>query len=120
MTPAKYDCVHEELIQSHSLKIAELETKSNYKEQNIMELKEELKEINAKIDNLSMNVNKLITKSEKGDSKLEKRVENLETKIDVYEKFFQTMKEDQDKRTKNLIAIFAVIATVIGIIIKFI
>ena len=112
MTPP-HNCLHEELIQDHSLQITKLDEKSKYKEQSIMEIKEDLKEVNKKLD-------KLISKSEKNDSKLEKRVETLETKIQVYEEFFKTIKDDNDKRTKNLIAICAIIATIIGIIISII
>ena len=117
---ASHDCTHEELIQDHSLQLTELNTKAQYKEQAIMELKDELKEMNTKIDAINNNVNKLILNSETNDSQIEKRIETLETKIKVYEEFFKELKEDQDKRTKNLIAIFAVIATVIGIIVRFI
>ena len=117
---AKQGCLHEELLQDHSLQLKELSTKSEYKEQSIMEIKDQLKEMNIKIDVLTENVSKLITKTEKNDTEIENRVKSLEDKIAIYEKFFQTMKSDADKRTRNLIAIFAVIATVIGIIIKFI
>lgn len=115
-----YECMHEELLQDHSLKIKELSTKSEYKEQSIMELKEELKQINNKIDKLSNNVNKIILNSETHDTEIEKRIGNLETKIAVYEQFFQTVKDDSDKRTRNIIAIAAVIAAVVGIFIRFI
>ena len=112
-----HECLHEELIQDHSLQITELETKSHYKEQTIMEIKENLKEVNKKLD-------ELISKSDKSDSDLEKRVETIETKFEVYEDFFKTLKEDNDKRTKNTIAIFAlgasVIGIIVGVIIKFI
>ena len=101
----EHECIHSELLQSHSLQLAELETKSRYKEQTIMEIKEDLKEVNKKLD-------KLINKSETSDTKLEKRVELIETKLDLYEKFFpdlkedeKTRKEDGDKKTKNIIAI---------------
>lgn len=115
-----HDCLHEELIQDHSLQLTELETKSRYKEQSIMEIKEDLKEVNNKLDILTADVNKVIRKSESTDSKLEKRVETLETKIGVYETFFKETKEDNDKRTNKIIALAAVIAAVIGILIKFI
>jgi uncharacterized coiled-coil protein SlyX len=95
-----------------------LETKSEYKEKSIMEIKDQLREMNVKIDALSENVSKLITKSEKGDTKLENRVKSLEDKIDIYEKFFASTKEEQDKRTRNIIAISAVIASIIGILIS--
>lgn len=120
MEVVKHNCCHEDTIQEHSLKIAKLDEKSKYKEQSIMEIKDQLKEVNNKLDNLSTDVSKLITKSEKNDTEIENRVKSLEDKIAIYEKFFQSAKEDQDKRTRNLIAIFAVIAAVVGILIKFI
>lgn len=85
-----------------------------------MELKEEIHKLSDKIDGLTTDVNKIIQKSEEKDLKIEKRVDNLETKLDVYEKFFKTIKEDQDKRTRNTLALFSVIAAVIAILIKFI
>lgn len=107
-----HECLHEELIQDHSLQLTELETKSHYKEQSIMEIKNDLKEVNDKLD-------KLINKSESSDSKLRKEVDALKTEFNVYKDIFKTLKDDQDKRTKNLIAICAVIATVTGIIVSF-
>lgn len=114
----QHDCIHEELINSHSLQITELETKSKYKEQSIMEIKEQLKELNTKIDALSVDVSKVINKSEKGDTELKNRVKSLEDKINIYEKFFATSKDEQDKRTRNIIATSAVIASIIGILIS--
>lgn len=107
-----HECLHEELIQDHSLQLTELETKSHYKEQSIMEIKKDLKEVNEKLD-------KLINKSESSDSELRKEVDALKTEFNVYKDIFKTLKDDQDRRTKNLIAICAVIATVTGIIVSF-
>lgn len=117
MVDVKHTCCHEELIQEHSLLIAKLDEKSKYKEQSIMEIKDELKTMNAKIDAINNNVNKLILNSETQDTEIENRIKNLETKIEVYEKFFQTLKDDQEKRSTRQIAIFAVMVTIIGIIV---
>ena len=107
------ECIHDELLQSHSLQLTELETKSKYKEQSIMEIKEDLKEINKKLDSLIDNSG---TKYEE----LQKQVDALRTEFDVYKDIFKTLKDDQDKRTKNIIAICAVIATVTGVLISLI
>lgn len=89
-----------------------------------MEIKDELKIINNKIDGMREDITKIIRASEKTDNKLEKRVEKMETKIQTYEEFFKQMKEDQDKRTKNMLSTIAIIATLtsiaVGVIIKFI
>ena len=107
-----HDCIQSELIQEHSLQLTELETKSKYKEQSIMEIKKDLKEVNEKLD-------KLINKSESSDSELRKEVDALRTEFNVYKDIFKTLKDDEDRRTKNLIATCAVIATVTGIIVSF-
>ena len=98
MPTVEYTCIHEELIQDHSIKLQELDTKAGYKEQAIMELKAELKDMNAKIDAINNNVNKLILNSETNDSQIQKRVETIETKLELYEKFFRDMKDDENKR----------------------
>ena len=76
-------CFHEEEFQSHSRKIAELETKAEYKEQMIKDLKKDMKEINDKIDKLSEDVNNAIQKSIIGDNDIDKRVTSLETTVRV-------------------------------------
>ena len=63
MTMVEHKCIHDELIRNHDLQIKELSTKSVYKEQSIMEIKDELKDINGKIDAINDNVNKLILQS---------------------------------------------------------
>jgi len=113
-----HSCIHEELIQDHSLKIAQLTTKSEYKEQSIMELKEELKEINTKIDVLTENVNKLVLNSESKDIKIDKRVEKLETKIELYERFFNEVKTDTNKRNNMQIALYSLIIAVLALIVN--
>lgn len=118
MTPNNphHPCIHEEQIQEHSLRIAELSTKSEYKEQSIMELKQELKNINDKIDALSENVNTLVLNSESKDIKIDKRVEKLETKIELYEQFFKELKEDNQKRNNMQLALYALIVSVLALI----
>lgn len=116
-TPSKsYLCLHEEQIQEHSLRIAELSTKSEYKEQSIMELKQELKNINDKIDALSENVNTLVLNSESKDIKIDKRVEKLEAKIELYEQFLKELKEDNQKRNNMQLALYALIVSVLALI----
>ncbi|MBR3141129.1 MAG: hypothetical protein IKF11_09760 [Methanobrevibacter sp.] len=114
--PATHKCLHEELIQDHSLKIKELDTRADYKEQAIMELKEELKEMNVKIDAINENINKLILNSEAQDINIEKRIETLETKITLYEQFFQDVKDDKNKRDNMQLTLYALIVAVLGLI----
>ena len=118
------ECLHEELIQTHSLDIAKLDEKSKYKEQSIMELKNDIKQVNDDIKEVTEDIksvsNKLdviIRKSEKSDSELEKRVEVVENKIELYEKFFKDKKDEDNNRTSHNLATIAIMATVVGIIV---
>ena len=111
------ECLHEELIQKHSLDIAKLDEKSKYKEQSIMELKEDIKKVNDDIKDVSDKLDVIIRKSEKSDSELEKRVKVVENKIELYEKFFKDKKDDDNNRTSHNLATIAIMATVTGIIV---
>lgn len=115
---ANHECLHEEQIFGQSRKLAELEAKNEYKKEKINELKTELKDMDKKIDNIDKNVNKLILHSETNDAQLENRLESIETRLDLYEKFMKQSKNDSDNRNKNQIAIFAVMATAIGILVN--
>ena len=75
-----------------------------------MDLKEDVKEIKD-------NVNKLIKQSETNDLEIEKRLDTLESKVELYEKFFERLNEDKDKRLTHLIAIGGVIVAIGGILI---
>lgn len=103
-------CIQEQKLEDHSLAIQELTTRSEFKEQIIMELKSDVKEIKD-------NVNKLITQSETQDLEIEKRLDALETKVDLYEGFFEKINKDKDKRLTHLIAIGGVLVAVGGIIV---
>jgi len=85
MTDAKppQTCFHEEEFQSHSRKIAELETKAKYKEEMIKDLKQDMKDLNDKMDKLSEDVNEAIRKSISGDNDIDRRVTSLETTVKV-------------------------------------
>ena len=61
-----HEYFHEELIQDHSLQLTELETKSKYKEQSIMEIKEDLRQVNLKLDKLIKKVKHQIPNSKEG------------------------------------------------------
>ena len=78
-----YVCIHEDEFQKHSKKIAELETRADYKEEMIREMKQEMKDLNDKMDKLSEDVNNAIQKSIIGDNDIDKRVTSLETTVRV-------------------------------------
>lgn len=124
MTTTNHDCIHEELINSHSLQLAELNTKSKYKEQSIMEIKEELKEMNAKIDAINNNVNELILWSKTGDTDLELRLKTTETELKNLKQELQDKdKQNNNRQNRQLTVIglsFAFITIALNILFKFI
>ena len=79
----KYDCVHEDLIQSHSTDIQSLKTRADYKDKRIDELYDKIEKMEDKIDTINENVNTLMMKSVQGDSEIDKRVTSLETTVRV-------------------------------------
>ena len=81
--PPTQTCYHEDLVQDHSKKIAELETKAEYKEQMIKDIKQDMKDLNDKMDKLSEDVNNAIQKSIIGDNEIDRRVTSLETTVRV-------------------------------------
>lgn len=115
MTPANHDCIHEELINNHSLQLTELETKSKYKEQSIMEIKEELKEMNAKIDAINKNVNELILWSKTGDKDLEMRVTNNETELKNIKDMLHDKEIDANNRINRQLVVIGLLFTAITI-----
>lgn len=71
---AKYECVHEELLQEHNLKLTELEKEVQFKKEKIDGLTAGMKEVNDKLD-------RLIRHSEQSDFDIDTRVTKLETTI---------------------------------------
>lgn len=123
-TANNHECIHEELIQDHSLQLAELNTKSKYKEQSIMEIKDELKEMNAKIDAINNNVNELILWSKTGDTDLELRLKTTETELkNLKQELHDKDKQNNNKQNRQLTIIgllFAAITIALNILFKFI
>jgi len=76
MTQAKYECLHEELLQNHNLKIVELEKEVEFKKEKIDQLQLSMEKIDKKLD-------KLIEQSDQKDNDIDKRVTSLETTVKV-------------------------------------
>ena len=100
-----YTCIHEEQIQEQSRKIAELETRADYKETRISDLYVKIEKMEDKIDTLNDNVNQLIILSNKGDTDLELRLKAIETELALQK---ETTKENYTK-----LSMFIAIITVI-------
>ena len=128
MTNETTPCVaHEEQIQELARKTAELEAHAIFKEQRIMEIIDDNKRIEEKIDNLTESVNKSILASVRGDSDLKERVLTLETKSDTQEKLLKEYEEkarkqrDEDRQKQNLrIAYLGIGLTILSIVLAYV
>ena len=110
----QHDCLHEEQLQGQSRKIAELETRADYKDKRIDELYTKIEKMESKIDTLNDNVNQLILQSNKGDTDLELRLKAIETELELQK---QTS-IDNHNRVSQLLAIVGVGLTIITILIN--
>lgn len=86
------DCFHEEQIQGQSRKIAELETRANYKEKMIDELNESMKDIKETIESLDKTINNFILKSVNDDGKLREIINKQDNRITALETTNRTLK----------------------------
>ena len=109
-----YTCIHEDELLGQSRKIAELETRADYKDKRIDELYSKIEKMENKIDTLNDNVNQLILLSNKGDTDLELRLKAIETELELQK---QTS-IDNHNRVSQLLAIIGVGLTIITILIN--
>lgn len=86
------DCFHGEQIQGQSRKIAELETRANYKEKMIDELNENMKDIKETIESLDKTINNFILKSINDDGKLREVINKQDNRITALETTNRTLK----------------------------
>ena len=68
----EHECLHDELIQDHNLKIGQLETEIQFKKEKIDKLQDSVNSIDEKLDNL-------IRQSDQNDFNIDNRVTQLET-----------------------------------------
>jgi len=86
-------CVeHESMIQEQSRKIAELETRANYKEKSIMEIKEDIKDLKNSMESLDKTITDFILKSINDDSTLRELVNKQDNRITALETTNKTLK----------------------------
>ena len=85
-----HECLHEQQIQGQSRKIEALETRADYKEDIIKELKTDMKELKTDIKEIKEDINEFILKSVNDDSnikeilnKQDNRITSLETTVKV-------------------------------------
>ena len=106
-------CVeHETQIQDNSRKIAELETRADYKDKRIDELNDNMKELKQSVNDLDKTINEYIIHSIKDDNNLKDYISSLENRV-------TTIESRQDTLYKLLLATPAVIA-LLGVIAAYI
>lgn len=67
-----HECIHEELVQDHSLQLKEIQTEVKFKKEKIDKLQKSVELVDEKLD-------KLILQSERSDFDIDTRVTQLET-----------------------------------------
>lgn len=122
MPPMETPCnEHESQIQENSRKIAELETRADYKELRINELIENNKRIEAKLDNLADTLNGVVVNSIRDDNDLKNRVVQLETKLETQEeviaKYKKENKEQRDEDRQKLNTRLSVISVGLALLV---
>lgn len=108
-------CIHEDQIQGQSRKIESLETRADYKEEMIRELKNDMKDLKDGMESLDKTINDYIIQSIKDDNALKDYIVSLENRV-------TTLESRQDTIYKIILAIPAIIALlgVIAIYIQFV
>lgn len=76
-------CIHEDLIQNQSQKLAELEARADYKDKRIDEILDDNKRMEDKIDHLTVAVKDLQFQSLKDDKDIDKRLTSLESTVNT-------------------------------------
>ena len=109
------DCVHEKLLQEHSLKIASLEQELVFKKEKLDDLKADNKRMEEKLDEIKESLNKITIASKNDDDRLDKRLLKIETRLATQEK----TQEKIQKETKDDFNLKLGIVTVIFIVLTF-
>lgn len=108
----EHTCIHEEQLSGQSRKIAELESASTYKEKNIDELKQSMKDLDKKFDELNNTINNYIIASKEDDGALKDYINTLENRV--------TSLESSRKNTYQLIGVVSVVLVIIEFGLKYI
>ena len=106
------ECIHEDQIQGQSRKIEALETRADYKEDVIKELKKDMKELKESMGSLDKTINEYLLQSVKDDNTLKDYIVSLENRVTILESRQETI-------YKGILLIPAVIA-LLGVVAAYI
>lgn len=111
-----YDCIHEDLIQSHSTDIQSLKTRADYKDKRLDDLDVKLEKMNDKLDKMNENINALVLSSNKADNDLELRLKAIETELETNKQALQ----DNRNRFTAIISVITIFFTALTFLFNFI
>ena len=115
-----YQCIHEELLQNHSLKITGIEKELNYKKEKLDDLKEQNEKMQDTLEEIRKDINKIMLKSKDGDTELNQRIIKLENENKTLQQEINEIKTTQEKNTDRQYTKIAIIISAIAIIVSII
>ena len=105
MTPS-HECIHQELLQKHTLELTELEKEVEFKKEKMDAMQMKIDEIDTKIDKINDNVNKIVLASTKADNNLELRLGTMETELrNVKQELKDKETEEDNRRNRQLVTL---------------
>ena len=115
-----YKCIHEELLQNHSLKITGMEKELNYKKEKLDDLKEQNEKMQDTLEEIRKDINKIMLKSKDGDTELNQRIIKLENENKTLQQEINEIKTTQEKNTDRQYTKIALLISAIAIIVSII
>lgn len=100
---------HEEIIQDHARKIAELQTRAEYKEKLIDSLDDKMEKMDKKMDELLEGFNDFKIESTHDDTQLELRLKAIETQQVVLKEISDKNRADANMRLGIVALVFAIL-----------
>ena len=82
-TKNEYVCIHEDKLQEAETKLAQLESRMEFKEEKMDQIIEDFKSMDKKLDKITENIHQLQLDSAKDDFNIDNRVTQLETTVRV-------------------------------------
>ena len=116
----KYKCIHEELIQNHSLEITEIQSELNYKKEKLDDLKKQNEKMQDTLEEIKEDINKIMLKSKDGDTELNQRIIKLENENKTLQNEITEIKNIQEKNTDRQYTKIALLISAIAIIVSII
>ena len=113
-----YKCIHEELLQNHSLKITGIEKELNYKKEKLDDLKEQNEKMQDTLEEIRKDINKIMLKSKDGDTELNQRIIKLENENQTLQQEINEIKTTQEKNTDRQYTKIALLISAIAIIVS--